>query len=219
MQTQAFPQKVLIVDDDAIMLTLIGGLLDDLGVSLSETAESAEHAMAALEQGDFELVFLDIEMAGMNGLELLKRIRVGDTGAPRQTRVVVVSSHTENPVLGTAIALDVNGILSKPIDGKRLQAKLSSVMAEPFRPRPSVGYEVINTDVITTTEGALPSPEVDEGLSLDELSADCELAAPVYSRSGELLLPTGTVLSETAIARLQEIRAFLRSERVLVKGL
>jgi two-component system, cell cycle response regulator DivK len=66
--------RVLIVDDHATNLKLIGGVLESQGYS-HLTADSGEAALKMLEQETFDLVLLDIQMPGLSGTEVAKRIR------------------------------------------------------------------------------------------------------------------------------------------------
>lgn len=68
------PTRVLVVDDHATNLRLIGGVLESQGYS-HQTAENGEAALNMLEQETFDLVLLDIQMPGLSGTEVAKRIR------------------------------------------------------------------------------------------------------------------------------------------------
>jgi two-component system, cell cycle response regulator DivK len=66
--------RVLVVDDHATNLRLIGGVLESQGYS-HVTADSGEAALQMLEQENFDLVLLDIQMPGLSGTEVAKKIR------------------------------------------------------------------------------------------------------------------------------------------------
>jgi CheY-like chemotaxis protein len=66
--------RVLVVDDHATNLRLIGGVLESQGYS-HVTADNGETALQLLEQEQFDLVLLDIQMPGLSGTEVAKRIR------------------------------------------------------------------------------------------------------------------------------------------------
>jgi CheY-like chemotaxis protein len=66
--------RVLIVDDHATNLRLITGVLESQGYS-HLTADNGEAALNMLEQEQFDLVLLDIQMPGLSGTEVAKRIR------------------------------------------------------------------------------------------------------------------------------------------------
>jgi CheY-like chemotaxis protein len=66
--------RVLVVDDHATNLRLITGVLESQGYS-HHTADNGEAALKMLEQENIDLVLLDIQMPGLSGTEVAKRIR------------------------------------------------------------------------------------------------------------------------------------------------
>jgi response regulator RpfG family c-di-GMP phosphodiesterase len=67
-------KRILIVDDEESIRTMLAGFLRSRGFD-AETAADAAQALALLEQQPFDLVLSDVNMPGMNGIELLSRIR------------------------------------------------------------------------------------------------------------------------------------------------
>lgn len=212
LQKNIADMKILLVDDQPIILEMLGDVLRHLGLQDIRTATSAEHALAMIEGMAFDLVLVDIEMDGMNGLELIKRIRCGQSGLSPSTLIMVVTSHTDSKVLGTAIALDVNGIVAKPAKPALLLKNISDAINTDFVPRPSIAYDVITTDVVSSAVQA----ELDEAevalCPIDKLVPGMVLAEQVRMTGGELLLDKGLMLTDTAIARLTELRALLAGD-------
>ena len=105
-------KKVLIVDDSKLMRIIIKKILsdDNLFVVTGEAGNGIE-ALAELEREMPDIIFLDIEMPEMDGVEALKEIR-----AKYSTKVVVVSSVAQ---MGSSRAAEVNqlgadAIIEKP---------------------------------------------------------------------------------------------------------
>ena len=67
-------QKVLVVDDERSMREMMENVLGDMDCEVF-LAEGAEEALVQLEQHDFTIVFLDLKLFGMNGIDLCRAIR------------------------------------------------------------------------------------------------------------------------------------------------
>jgi DNA-binding NtrC family response regulator len=81
--------RVLVIDDEAPALTSLNEVLVEQGYSV-ETATDATRALARMEQFAPDVVLTDLEMPGMDGLELLRRLRTEGWG---ETPVLVMSAH------------------------------------------------------------------------------------------------------------------------------
>jgi DNA-binding response OmpR family regulator len=101
--------KVLIADDDAATRHGVARLLENAGFEVSEAADGFA-ALSAIQEKQFELVFLDIWMPRLSGLEVLARIR---TGAHRPKVIVMTSDGTSETLL-RAVKEQAYDYLSKP---------------------------------------------------------------------------------------------------------
>jgi DNA-binding NtrC family response regulator len=81
--------RVLVIDDEATALTSLCEVLVEQGYSV-DTATDGARALAKLERFAPDVVLTDLEMPGMDGLELLRRLRTEGWG---ETPVVVMSAH------------------------------------------------------------------------------------------------------------------------------
>ena len=105
-------QRVLVVDDDPDLLDLITDILMSFRYSLHVTrATDGQAAIDAIKREEFDLVLLDIRMAGMDGLEALKHIKVL---APRLPVLMITGSDSGSA--STALRLGAFGYLPKPMD-------------------------------------------------------------------------------------------------------
>lgn len=68
----AAPVRILVAEDDAEMLELLSRVLREEGYGVV-TASDGHHAMARIEEGDFDLVLSDVRMPGPDGMEVLRR--------------------------------------------------------------------------------------------------------------------------------------------------
>jgi CheY-like chemotaxis protein len=115
-------QRILVVDDDPAVLACYGKLLLRAGHEV-ETAPGGESALTRLG-GDraFDVVIIDYRMPGMDGMELLRRMRrMGHT-----PEVILVSAYVTDEVRASAACMGVRTILSKPIDVEQLRRAIGS---------------------------------------------------------------------------------------------
>lgn len=101
--------RVLIADDDAATRHGVAKLLENAGFDVSEAADGIA-ALSAIEQKQYDLVFLDIWMPHLSGLEVLARIRTG-TSRPK---VIVMTSDGTSETLLRAVKEQAYDYLGKP---------------------------------------------------------------------------------------------------------
>lgn len=101
--------RVLIADDDAATRHGVAKLLANAGFEVSEAPDGIA-ALSALEQKQYDLVFLDIWMPHLSGLEVLARIRAGKT----RPKVIVMTSDGTSETLLRAVKEQAYDYLSKP---------------------------------------------------------------------------------------------------------
>lgn len=112
--------KVLIVDDEPEARSLLCSLLSSLNsVKVVGEAENVEKAMYLLVEHYPNLIFLDINMPGKTGVELVALMRERNVNVP----VVFISAHSEFAI--EAIRNEVYDFLLKPVDKKDLQKIVS----------------------------------------------------------------------------------------------
>lgn len=112
-------ERILIVDDDHQVRRLLRDLLESAGYACAEAASGAEGLLIHAES-PFALIMTDLRMSGMDGAELLARVKEADEAANETTAVVVV---TGEPEVGTAVATLTQGAydyISKPFDLHRI---------------------------------------------------------------------------------------------------
>ncbi|AQR60669.1 hypothetical protein BZG35_02640 [Brevundimonas sp. LM2] len=105
--------RVLYVDDNENNRTLVVTILATQGL-VCETAEDGLQGLAAVEQGDFDLILMDIAMPVMDGVEASRRIR-GLDGPKRALPIVAVTANTLPEQLQAYAEAGINDCLPKPI--------------------------------------------------------------------------------------------------------
>ena len=115
---------VLIVDDHAIFRTGIRRLLsDEVDVRITGEAKNGGEAMTRLRDGCYQVVLLDINMAGRSGLETLGMVRAE---WPRQP-VIMLSMYPEEQYALVALRAGANGYVSKDMESSDLVTAIRAV--------------------------------------------------------------------------------------------
>ena len=107
------PELILVVDDNAMNVKLVKFLLLKRGYRVL-TAMSAGEAMAALEAEIPALILMDIQLPGMDGLELTARLRLNPALA--DVPIVAVTASAMRGDEERALAAGCDGYVAKPID-------------------------------------------------------------------------------------------------------
>jgi len=122
--------KVLIVDDSMVARLAIKGIVKDSVDSLAE-ASSGEAALDLLAGGrEPDLVFLDLTMPGMGGIEALKAIRSGHPSV----KVAVVTADIQARTLAEVRACGAYEVIRKPADRAAVLALVSRARGEGAAP-------------------------------------------------------------------------------------
>jgi len=118
--------RVLAVDDVQVNRTVVGALLGHLGhvVTIEDNAESALELLSVGEH--FDLVLMDIQMPGMDGLEAMARIRALPGRAGR-VRIVALTGNVMPEQINSYREAGFDACLTKPIQLAQLQSCLDEV--------------------------------------------------------------------------------------------
>src|SRR5580704_10101099 len=131
--------RVLVVDDNLHIRTLVSAVLRAFGVTTVFEAASGEEAWTILTEHRCDLIFLDWVMDGMNGLEFSEKIRTAPDSPNRFVPIVMISGHTSPERVQAARGAGVNEFLAKPVSSKSILARVISVIENP---RPFVRTKV-----------------------------------------------------------------------------
>jgi two-component system cell cycle response regulator DivK len=124
-------ESILVVDDNAENLKLARVLLLGEGY-IVHTAMSAEQALALLGEARPRLILMDLQLPGMDGLELTGRIKADP--ATRDILIVALTAYAMKGDEEKALAAGCDAYLSKPIDTKTLPAFLAGHLARAATP-------------------------------------------------------------------------------------
>ena len=132
--------RILLVEDDGPLRTLLSRNLREHGLDVSAVATGAE-MWAIWETEHFDLIVLDIMLPGMNGFEVLRRLR-----RTYDTPVIFVSARggDEDRIVGLELGAD--DFLPKPFNTRELVARIGAVLrrqnGKPAAPQGNEGREI-----------------------------------------------------------------------------
>jgi CheY-like chemotaxis protein len=116
---------VLVVEDNPVNLELVEAVLDREGYEVISAA-SAEEALKRLERLRPDLVLLDIQLPGLDGLGLTRLLKANP--ATVEIPVVALSAHARLEDRQAALEAGCVEYISKPIDTRALPAQLAAVL-------------------------------------------------------------------------------------------
>ena len=120
-------EKILIVDDNAINLKLVAYLMKANGYTV-QTALDAESAIEAIRANHPDVILMDIQLPGIDGLELTRRLK-----ADPKTRDIVIVAVTAYAMKGDqakALAAGCDDYITKPIDTRTLPETIAKHLAK-----------------------------------------------------------------------------------------
>jgi len=208
--------RILIADDEAFSRRMVAGMLrDDWPDGVVAVASSAEALLELTgpSAGRIRMLVSDFNMPGLNGLQLLKAIRMGIEGLRRDLPVILLTGHADRALIGMAIALDVDAFLAKPVSKGILRDKVNRILASPRAIRPPEAYAEINPreDMLAHwregDNGAPPPDQTGLTIALAEVREDAVLAAPIRFPDGTEVVPAGRKLTRALLDRLTDLKA------------
>jgi CheY-like chemotaxis protein len=244
-KTDIYHAPILVVDDDGFFRRLVRQNLTGLGFQKIFEADSGKAAINQIATRQFGLLIVDVQMPHMNGLELLRKIRSGATDAPRDAPVIILTSFSETPVLRSAMALDVNGFMVKPMTPAVLRAKVLAACSESIPLKAATDYGSVNIDIggvngtsgsagkpataassvakpVATDTAQPTAPETEEQVpgcsyvSLVKLEPGMTIGKEIIAKDGSLLLRPGITLTTNMINRLIEVHDVMADPKVWV---
>ena len=131
--------RVYVIDDDEAMRDSLNFLLEsaDFSVTLFETAQKFLDVLPDLE---FGCIVSDVRMPGIDGIELLKRMKAGHSTFP----ILIMTGHGDVPLAVEAMKLGAVDFLEKPFEDDRLIGMIEGAIrqAEPTARSEAVAHDI-----------------------------------------------------------------------------
>lgn len=119
-------RKVLVVDDDPVVGKSIDRILSSRGYAVIAAA-GGEEAMERLASEDYDVVYTDIKMPGMSGLEVARHIKESRPWLP----VVIVTGYGNDANEAEAREIGVSGFLRKPLSPDMVESTADELTGKP----------------------------------------------------------------------------------------
>ncbi len=124
------PTRVLLADDDAVLLETAKDALDSIGAQADVAASGAEAVRMVSKQTDYQVVILDWKMPDMDGIEAARQIRshVGE-----DVPILLISAYDWSDMEDAAREAGINGFITKPLFRSTLYDKLNELLGNSSR--------------------------------------------------------------------------------------
>jgi len=107
--------KVLVVDDELYICELLDQFLSSRGHQVDIATDGYE-ALEKYEQDKPDVIILDISMPGLNGLDVLRKIKESDM----HTEIIILSAYGDSTTVQDALDIGARCFLEKPVEIERL---------------------------------------------------------------------------------------------------
>lgn len=209
-------KKIMIVDDEQTSRLIIRRFfieekLDPDNILL---ATDGSHAIQQLVSNkNVELIMCDFNMPKMSGLEFLKYIRAGITGfdIKRNLHIVILTGYKDAPLVQTAIKLDVNSFLVKPVSRAKLFEHINKTFV--INKKIKDPEEYLSVD-INVKELRLANKNIFSNIEMEKIKQNTitlgkmnpsNILAQDICFHGKPLITSGSTLDKYMIDRLIEI--------------
>ena len=120
--------KVMVVDDTSVSRMLLVDSLNEIGIKNIALAGDGEQALQSMMASPCHIVFSDMNMPKMNGLQLLKALR--EYGPTRQCCFILVTGKGDRAMIEEGKKFGLNNFLDKPFTATSLRAAIEAVVGK-----------------------------------------------------------------------------------------
>ncbi|CAH0539235.1 response regulator [Vibrio marisflavi] len=224
------PKKftIMVVEDHVFSRKAFVNMLMRSGYKKVLAAENGADAIEKLNCYSVDLIITDINMPEVNGLELIKSIRLGKTGCDIHTHIIAVTCLSDAATVSACMTLEIDSFLVKPITVKNAQDKIKLAVSQPRVLYQQHLYESVNTTVrLEENKGksAKKSPEQNQEVQCEyftprkmaDLKEGMTLVDDLCMINGGCLLKAGTQLNGKLLHRLYELSSIIELGDIRVR--
>ncbi|MGV6995146.1 ATP-binding protein [Desulfovibrio sp. QI0430] len=177
-------KKVLVAEDTASIAYAMQHMLRGMGAEpvVAETGEKALELLRNPHQGHWDLLVLDSRLPGIDGLDVLRALRNGDTLSPAKTLAVVYTATTSDSFLRKCEELGADGVFLKPLSFQQLRHELEKLVTAKSAEK-STGCPGKPQNV-TQEKNAMPN--ISETANTEHQSFDIQCKSLVWNRNAAL---------------------------------
>jgi DNA-binding response OmpR family regulator len=174
-------RKVLVVDDEPHIRTVLRGYLEADGFVVSEAADG-EAALAAVHAGEPDLVLLDVMLPGIDGIETLRQLRTFS-----DAYVILVTARTEEVDKLVGLGVGADDYVTKPFSPREVTARVKAVLRRgrgtPAGPDARLRFAGLTVDPAGREVEVDGAPVELSSLEFDLLTALARAPGRVFSRA------------------------------------
>ncbi|HXM12411.1 MAG: response regulator [Candidatus Sulfotelmatobacter sp.] len=134
--------RVLVAEDNPVNQKVVLRMLEKMG-HLPTIAANGQEALAVLASDFFDLVFMDVQMPEMDGLTATKSIREREKQTGLHLPIIAMTAHAMKGDRERCLEAGMDGYISKPVSGKRIEQTIASLLISEADVRPLPIVKVI----------------------------------------------------------------------------
>ncbi len=104
-------KRILIIDDEAIVLDALTAILEEMGYEVTPCGDSSEGARRGIEE-PYDLILCDLRMPGMNGAAVTREVLRGNPAA----KILIITAFASDPLAEKALSAGAMGLVKKPFE-------------------------------------------------------------------------------------------------------